>query len=491
MRAKKNIVASYLYIIINILVNLLVVRITVKHYGDEIYAFVVLAYSFITYVETFNLGTFLSNRTQIPLRSENANVYTVATVKFLAKLVIILLALWSVFYYFYSIEFIKLISSETNTDILSTGKTLINVGVLYGLVKIPLTVVLSGFAGHDRVDIEKKYNGLQQVLKITCLYIAIYLGLDVATYFALFASLGVSVLVIANFHYFSRYVSYKSKRIIKYSKQISAFYITKKSFKFYVMTITSVIVWSTDNLLVSIFFTPKILTDYSINFSIYNAGFLFITAISGALIANYGNLIRDKEYKKLNFRINLSLYTTFILAIMIFFGGILFSEDIITLWVGSGHHISDDLILAFGLFGITIGLTSVMNTILSLFASTRAITYMAFTEAILNISLSILLLRLLDVEGIAYATSISALISMVIPGVIILKNSFNNIVKIELKPLIINLLIVIGFTCFARSNDFYFVEKVVLFIVYTVFVVIYSLVYQKEYFLSFRKIINK
>lgn len=491
MRAKKNIIASYLYIIVNIFINLFIVRLTVQFYGDDIYAFVVLAFSFITYVETFNFGTFISNRTQIPLRGENASVYTVATIKLLFKISISLAIAWSIFYLFAGDFFISLVSSETDKSILETGKTLINTGVLYGLIKIPLTVVLSGFAGHDRVDIEKKYNGIQQLTKFVCLFICTKLSLSVEHYMISFSILGILILFGANFHYYKDYISHKKSAFLKHSKRISSFYITKKSFKFYIMTITSVIVWSTDNLIVSIFFNPKMVTDYSINFAIYNAGFLFITAIAGALIANYGNLIRDKDFEKLNFRINLSIYSTFVLASMICFGGVLFSKEIIELWVGKGHHINNNLILAFGLFGITIGMTSVMNTVLSLFANTKTLTLMAAGEALLNIFLSIILLKIIDVEGVAYATSIAALLTMVIPGVLILGKSFERRIKIKLFPLLINLMFVLSFTFLAEVKTFIFLEKVVLFIGYVIGVLIFSIIFENEYFKSLKKIILK
>ena len=464
---------------------------TVGHYGERIYAFVVLSFSFITYVETFNLGTFLSNRTQIPMRGENASVYTVATIKKLFLFILLLLFIWVTFYTFLSDEFIQFISTETDPKILKIGKNLINMAVLYGLIKIPLSVVLSAFAGHDRVDIEKKYNGLQQLIKFFALLVTINLGLSVEIYFMTFTLIGILLLVYANIHYYKVHIAKKAKKYFRYSKKISSSYITKKSMKFYIMALASVVVWSTDNLVVSIFFTPKLVTDYSINFAIYNAGFLFITAIGGALIANYGNLIRDKQFVVLNQRINLSIYSTFIIAGCISFGGVLFAEDIIRFWVGSGHHISSKLLIAFGLFGMTIGISSVMNTILSLFARTKTLVLMAISEALLNILLSIGLLHLVGVEGIAYATGISAFITMVLPGIYLLNKAFNQQLKIRLRAIFIQLLLFSIFTFFSYESLSSFWLKVVVFLFYAFCIVISTFFTNRKVLLTYFELLKR
>jgi len=492
MRAKKNLIASYIFIIVNIFINLFVVRLTVNHYGEQIYAFVVLAFSFITYVETLNLGTFLSNRTQIPMRGVHASVYTVASVKFLSKISISFLVFFSIFYFFAGDYFISLITTESDVEILKTGKTLISIAVVYGLLKIPLSVVLSAFAGHDLVDIEKKYNGVQQLIKITALGVAVYFGHSVETYFISFTFLGIILLFIANFHYFYRFISSHSAMYMKYSKKISGFYITKNSFKFYVFTMASVVVWSTDNLLVSIFFNPKMVSDYHINFSIYNAGFLFVTAIAGALIANYGNLIRDNKLDTLNFRVNLSVYTTFLISLAIGFGGILFTEDIIRIWVGDGHFVSDDLLIAFGIFGLTLGFSSVLNTILALFADSKTITLMTISEAVLNIVLSVILLKVIGVSGIAYATGIAATITIVIPGVIILSRHFKNEVKIDLVPLIMQIMLcALAVFTYLQSTNHSIFARIITFLVYFGASIFVTALMRRDYVKSYLKMIKK
>jgi O-antigen/teichoic acid export membrane protein len=492
MRAKRNLVASYSFIIINILINLFVVRLTVQHYGEQIFAFVVLAFSFIAYTETFNLGTYLSNRTQIPIRGKNASVYTVATIKFLSVIALVLLGLWSCFYFLAGDMLVRAISTESDPFVLENGKQLIGIAVVYGILKIPTSVVLSAFAGHDRVDTEKKYNTAQQLIKIFALVIAINLKLSVLLYFLSFTILGIVLLLGSNIHFYKSFISEKKETYLRYAKSISSSFILKNSFKFYVFSMASVVVWSTDNLLVSIFFNPKMLTDYNINFSIYNAAFLFITAIAGALIANYGNLIRDKEIDVLNFRINLSIYTTFVIALCIAFGGVLFSREIINLWVGEGHYIGIDLIIAFAIFGLTLSFSSVTNTLLALFANSKTIMAMTISEAILNFILSLILLKVIGVTGIAYATGIAALITVVIPGIILLAKKFKGELKIEFLPLIIQFMLCgISVLVFLNSGNVSLFHKVFGFIIYFTAVVLLTVLMKKDYLKSYSKIIKK
>lgn len=492
MRAKKNLIASYSFILINIFINLFVVRLSVQHFGEQIYAFIVLAFSFVTYVESFNLGVFLSNRTQIPMRGENASVYTLASVKFLSLISLFLLIVFGSVYFPFGDVLVSMITTESDVKTLELGKYLISTALVYGILKIPLSVVLSSFAGHDLVDIEKKYNALQQITKISALAITIYFDFSVLTYFLSFTIIGLFILVIANIHYYSRFISHKKKAFFKFSKKISPMFITRNSFKFFVFTMASVVVWSTDNLLVSIFFTPKMVSNYHINFSIYNAAFLFITAIAGALIANYGNLIRDGEIEKLNFRINLSIYTTFLIALSIALGGVLFSEQIINIWVGEGHFIGVKLVMAFAIFGLTLSFSSIVNTLLALFANSKTIMIMTISEAVLNLLLSVILLKSIGVIGIAYATAIAATITVAIPGCIILMKHFKNEVKIEIIPLTIQFLLCASVIFFSiQSTNLSVWGKITAFMIYFVTSILVTVVLKKEYITSYLKMVKK
>lgn len=490
MRAKKNIIMSYVFIVINIFINLFVVRMGIAEYGDGIYAFIVLAFSFITYVESFNFGIYLSNRTEIPLRSSHASVYTISSVSLLSKLSFALLILWSIFYYFFQDQFVALISKETDPKVLEIGKELLNIAVLYGGFKIPLSVVLSSFAGNDLVDVEKKYNIVQQTIKFITLGVAVIFNLSAVVYLASFAIFNILLLIFANIHYYIRFIHHKKERFLKFSKKISSAFILKKSFKFYVFSVASVVVWSTDNLFVSMFFSPKILTDYFVNFSIYNAAFLFITAVANALIANYGNLIRDKNFEVLNFRINLSIYMTLVISMMIFVGGVLFAEDLIGVWVGHGHFVSQKLIIAFGFFGTTISFSSVLNTLLSLFARSKVIIAMTMSEAILNLVLSYIFLNIFGVEGIAYATGISAIMAIIIPGFFVVKTHFKSQLDFDYSAYLGLLIIcctMLLFTTFFKIN---FIQSVMLFFGFMITLLGITYAFKREYLLSLVKVIK-
>lgn len=482
MRAKKNLLASYLFIILNIIINLAVVRLTVNHYGEQIFAFVALAFSFITYAESFNMGVYLSTRTQIPMRGRNASVLTISSFKYLVKISLCLLAVFLLLYLPFGEQFIGMITNETDLNILKIGQKLIFISVIYSLLKIPFSLVLSAFAGHDLVDVEKKYHGLQQIVKIASLLVAVKFELNVIFYFMTFTILSLLALGCANYHYYRQFIFLNKRKLFRYSKKISSGYITLRSFKFFIFTIASVVVWSTDTLLVSIFFNPKLVTDYQINFSIFNAAFLFITAVAGALIASYGNLIRDKEHEKLNSLLNLSIYITFVFGLLITFGGVLFSKEIIELWVGEGHFISIKLILAFAMFGLTLSFSSVTNTVLTLFANSRTIMGMALSEALINLCLSIVCLKFLGVEGIAISTSISAIVSVVIPGIYVLSRHFKGKVFVQFFPIFMQFVVCCLFIFISlRLGISNLWIKIGAFSIYVLVVTLFTFILRRRY----------
>lgn len=486
MRAKRNLIASYLFIVLNIVINLLVVRIIVGHYGDRTYGLVVLAFAFITYIESLNLGVYLTNRTLIPLKgSYSSGVLAIASFKYLFKFSALLLIVFVSIYLPFGDKLLPLIMSDHDPGFLNIAKQIIFLSTLYGFFKIPLSLVLSTFAGHDLVSVEKKYNACQQIAKITSLLLAVWLGMSIVWYFLLFTTFSLGVLIVANIHYYSIYVSKWGPRYLKRSKSISWQFITARSFKFFIYTLSTIVVWSTDSLLVSIFYTPVMVANYQINFSIFNAAFLFITAIAGALVANYGNLIKQADFVELQFKMNLSLYGALITALSIGVGGIFFSSDIINIWVGKGHYLGPELILAFSFFGVTIAFSSVINALLSLIADSRVIMLMAVSEGVLNLALSLMLIKFFGFQGIAIATGIASLCTVVIPGILLTKKCFGGKVFVEYKQLLIQLVIAVIVVALVKTQgDKDFLTKIVIYFSYLAFVVLATFILRREYFFS-------
>ena len=491
MRAKSNLFSSYAFIIINILINLFVVRLNVRFFGDELYAFIVLAFSFISYVECLNLGVYLSNRTQIPLRGNSISTFTIASFRLLSLVALIGIIGTQLLFHFTGDWLISLITTQSDLNLLEVGKNAIHIAIIFGFLKVPLSLALQAFAGQDRVDIEKKYNALQQIVKILSLFLVIQLGGTILNYLFLFAVANIFVLIGANIHYYKKFIYPKQAFFVRYSRIIKFNSILSRSYKFFVYSMAVIFVWSTDNLIISIFFDPKMVTDYHINFSIYNAAFLFITAIATALLANYGNLIRDKEFDKLNYRINLSVTVTLIIGLAIAVGGVLFAEDIINLWVGSGHFISSHLLLSYALFGVSLSFSSVIHVILALFASSRIITSMTISEVLFNLILSLFLLNYIGVTGVALASGIAAFTTIVIPGGYFIKQHFKSKVKLDIRPICFHIILAtmtIGLILGFVPESFY--QKVLIFIVYSFVAFFLVALLNKDYLRSVQKVLK-
>jgi O-antigen/teichoic acid export membrane protein len=409
---------------------------------------------------------------------------TIASFRYLSKISIVLIILFLVIYLPFGENLIQAITSDHDPVLLNLGWDLIFVSVVYGLLKIPLSLALAAFAGHDLVSVEKKYNSIQQILKITSLVVCVLLKLGVIWYLLMFSTLSILLLLIANFHYFKSYFNPSFKRLYQKSKKISFGYITSRSFKFFVFTLSSIVVWSTDSLLVSMFYGSAMTANYQINFSIFNAAFLFITAIAGALVANYGNHLRENDFEGLSSKLNISLYVALLTALFIAVGGVFFSEDIIRIWVGEGHYLGFRLVLAFAIFGVTLSFSSILNVILSLFADAKVIMSIAVAELILNISLSLLMLKSMGLYGVAVATSIASLVAVIIPALIISKSHFGNKIKFDIKPLLYQILLsvlvisILGF----EVGEFSLLGKVILFLVYAFLVFLLTFFIKKDFF---------
>lgn len=490
---KKNIYASYLFIVINILCNVLVVSLTVKHYGSNLFAFIVLAYSFIVYFETFNLGVFISNRTILAMKGDYSSVYTLTSFRFLTLIALSLLIIIVPIYITFGPTFVSMISSEADPVVVETGVRLILISIIYGIVKIPLSLVLSAFSGNDFVHIEKKYNTFQQIFKLVSLLFAIGFNFSAIQYFLGFCISSSFLLVLANIHFYIKFIKHRFDKFKKYSKKISTKYVLNNSLKFFIFTFASVIVWSTDNLIVSIFFNPKMVSDYHINFSLFNAGFLFVTAISGALVANYGFTVRKREFEKLTNKLNLSIYVGVCLSLLIGLGAVLFSKEILNLWVGPGHFISYPLIMNFSFFGVFLAITSVTNGYLSLFLSAKKMILISVSEAVMNLCCSVVFLKIWGVLGVAFGTCVAIFICVVLPGVYFSKKSFNQQVQIYVKDIVLLLIISVPFFILSLKQELFsktLLFQILYFLSFVLVLLIFTYKYKRQYVELILKIKN-
>jgi len=196
--------------------------------------------------------------------------------------------------------------------------------------------------------------------------------------------------------------------------------------KFFIIQISSLIVLTTDNIIITQILGPTYVTEYNIVYKLFSA----ITMIHGGIFLNTLWSSYTEAYKKQDFN---WVKTTFNKTKKLLVGiwviiliVIILSKKIIGVWIGSSISISSDLVLFMGIYTFVVAWNGTYCSILNGLGKVNLQMYISIYSSIVNIPLSIYLVRNLHLgsSGIILASTLS-----IIPSSLILPFQIRGILK--------------------------------------------------------------
>lgn len=201
--------------------------------------------------------------------------------------------------------------------------------------------------------------------------------------------------------------------------------LTDIGFKFFIIQISVLVIFSTDNLIITRILGPGEVTTYNIVYKFFSMATMLFTIIMAPMWSAYTRAytLNDINWIKNANRKTIRIWGLITGAVLIMITG---SAQFYRLWVGDSIHIPIFLSMLMGLFVI---ISNWNNIFVYFINSTGKITFQLYSSviaAILNIPLSIFLARdmALGASGIILATCIC-----LFPGVILGPLQFNKILK--------------------------------------------------------------
>jgi O-antigen/teichoic acid export membrane protein len=179
--------------------------------------------------------------------------------------------------------------------------------------------------------------------------------------------------------------------------------------KFFVIQLTTLIIFQTDTLIISHFLTPAEVTPYNIIYRYFSTVIIIVAVV----LTPFWSAVNE-AYTKKNlgwirkmFKAQLKYYLILIFLVLAMLAA---SKNIINIWIGKEHIIPATLSLSMAIFTVitiwNIMIGNVLNGINELAVQVKA----NLISVGINIPLSIYLIREHGVEGVIISTSISLLI---------------------------------------------------------------------------------
>lgn len=421
---KKDILRSSFFrvleIVIVTLVSLALTPYLITHLGDKNYGLWLLILSTLGWFDFIDLGFSSAVKREIAFAIEKKNmqrinvVFSVSVVLFgalgiIAASGIIAIALFP--------EMIGV--SQDSREIASVALCLLALKVLFDFI---MNSFHGFFSAYIRMDIDANLSLLNTLIKSVLVFILIK---DMNIYGAVLATLGADAVTQSLKMYFARRLnngftfsmSFVTKKeihqLFSYSKHVIAGGIARTIQK------------RSDPLIVSHFLGLKYVALFGVVITLVNQIESVVKACVGVFSPVLNRLVaRDDQVEGIFKQIvSINLF----IAICLFTPLVILSEDFIRLWIGEDYAEYADLTILLGFAFLSRAVSDPIIGILMAQGSHKTISLVSLLGAIINITLSIVLVSYLGLYGIALATTLSFFISDVILHIYVLKqhNNFN------------------------------------------------------------------
>lgn len=288
------------------------------------------------------------------------------------------------------------------------------------LFNLPLSIFLSGFVATQRVYIERLYNMMvTSIVPFAGLLIVVWLKGNLVFYSYVKGILTIFVSLIAIVHFIfadkENRDHIKKTRVLFSESTIDEFslhsiFIT--SLRFFIVSLATIVVWHTDNLIISHFFGVKDVTPYAITFKLITSTFFIFSVITYSAFPMISKAYSAGEFEWIKETYDKLISFLPLVGGFIWISSIAFAQDVINIWVGPDGYAGLLTVFAIGGYGYA---CSVMATPNMFGVALNFINvFIGWSEAIVNFLLSIFFVKYLNlgIGGTALGTFLASFLTV-------------------------------------------------------------------------------
>jgi O-antigen/teichoic acid export membrane protein len=193
---------------------------------------------------------------------------------------------------------------------------------------------------------------------------------------------------------------------------------------FFLIQVAGVVVFSSDNLVVSHYLGAAEVTPYSVTWRLAGLAALLQSLIFPALWPAYAEAYARRDYAWIRRTFSVTMKGTIALNLASAAVLVLFGRTLIRAWAGPAAVPTNYLLLAMGVWALISGFMSVESCLLAALNRTREQAALSIIAAVVNIALSIALVRHIGSLGVIGGTILSYLAVLVVPQSMIVRGLF-------------------------------------------------------------------
>ncbi|MGJ0334209.1 oligosaccharide flippase family protein [Aliarcobacter cryaerophilus] len=415
----KGVSYSYIRQIITLITGIVSLPLLLNYFGTINYGIWILIVGLAGYINSISFGIPSAMTTLVAKTSNLNEKYQILKKSFyLLGIISFVFLSFFIFVLYFNDTWIIYLLGNIDEEFIPLTKNMFILFVIFTLIKLPLNLYMQFFTGMNIIYISEVYQIATVIIGFVTVLIVVYLDLGILIFVLLWLVGQVIVNVISVLHVFIKYnylnIEEKSLQSVNYND------IIKSGFAFFQVGIAASLVWSTDNLVISHFLSPELVTPYSIAFKIFTYIFIFSAIINGVIGPMYGNAYANNDWDSIR-KFTSTIHKLLpIIGAYVWISLIFFAKEVIILWTGKEEAFGGYLLVfSLGLYGYALSYVNTYATLVYSLNFANKTLNIAWSEAIINLLLSIVFIKFLGIGGVALGTALSALfISLILPSII-------------------------------------------------------------------------
>jgi len=407
-RAKKNIIILFVMHVFNFFSIMALVPVTIKYLGNVEYGIWLTLASILSWLINldFGVGNGLRNKLAEALALKDiklARIYVSTAYSVFA--IGIIFAITVYFFIHELLNWADLLNAPSGY--LELLNTLIFYVIIIFLTQFLLKLITSIINADQRPALNGALSLVVNSVTLLVVYLLlIYAEPSLMLFGLLSSSIPVIVYLLASLFLFKGHYKNISPSLnainFKYSSSL-----VKLGMQFFIIQISSLIVFTTGNIIIAQLYGPKSVVTYNIAYKYFYLVPMVFNVVLAPFWSAFTEAYVKKEYDWIKNSVKKLIIIWAILSIFVIIM-VIFSDFVYEQWVGSQIKVPFMLSLTIGVFVIIANWNNIFGSFINGVGKVRFQLYYSIFAAVLNIPLSIFLAKYagLGITGIMVATNI-------------------------------------------------------------------------------------
>lgn len=413
VKAKKNVLASFLVKGFSILVSFVLVPLTINYVNPTKYGIWLTLSSLVGWFGFFDIGfgNGLRNKLTEAIaknQKEQARIYVSTTYFILGLIIFLILILFFVVSPFLNWAIILNAPNNMSRE-LGLLAIIVFVSFCLQFVLKLITTILTADQKPAKASI---FNLLGSIFTLVIIYILTKITHGSLIYLGVTLSLApVLVLLVASFWFFKNEYNYLSPSF-KSIKLLYAKDLMNLGLKFFLIQISAIILYQTSNMIIAQLFGPAEVTPYNIAYKYFG----IITMVFSIIMTPFWSACTDAYSKndiawiERSTKKYVKIWAVLAISAIIL---LIFSNYIYILWVGKEIKVPFSLSAILALYVVLYSWNGIFSQFLNGVGKIKLQLYTGIVGSIINIPLSIFFGKLFGIAGVTLSTCLLAIFNAV------------------------------------------------------------------------------